>query len=159
MGHRDEGFSLVEVMIAMSIAAIALMGAMTAVHVADRGMRQGLIGTRARAMIESRLEAKRSVRWESLLLDDLNENGVPDVIMRDDGQHGDVSAGDGIFTGTWEEDGVELIWTLTPNRGGLLSDAGLVTVQAIASYQTGNGSAAEIKMAAVRANPAFVGGR
>ncbi len=157
--HEEDGFSMVEVIVAMSIAAIGLIGAMGAIHAADRGMRQGLTGTRARAMVESRLEAKRSARWQSILLDDMNNDGVPDVVMRDDGQSGDATAGDGIFTGTWAQDGVQLLWTLTPNRAGSLSAAGSITVEAVAAYGVGNGSAVKIKMAMVRANPTFVGGR
>jgi hypothetical protein len=104
------------------------------------------------------LEAKRSVRWEALLQDDLDHDGRTDVMMADDGQGGDVSAGDGIYSAQWEHDGVTLKWTVAMDRLGPLSTAGWVTIRAAASYQA-FGGVRVVELGTVRANPTFTGAR
>jgi hypothetical protein len=90
------------------------------------------------------------------LLDDLNHDGVPDLVMRDDGAGGDVLAGDGVYSGSWDQDGVHLIWTVTPSRFGSLSASGHVLIEARAVYAAGEGQR-EIRVGTLRANPVFVG--
>ena len=87
----ERGMSLVEVVVAMAIAGIALMGAMGAVQVSARFAQQGMMKTRALSLAQGRLEAKRSVRWDALLQDDLNHDGAVDVTMHDDGTGGDAA--------------------------------------------------------------------
>jgi len=94
----ERGFSLVEVMVAMSISMIVVMGGMAALQVSSRLTQQGVMKTRAVSLAQGRLEAKRSVRWEALLQDDLDHDGRIDLVMTDDGQGADVSAGDGIYS-------------------------------------------------------------
>ena len=68
----EQGFSLVEVLVAMTLSAVVLMSGMTAVLVSARFAQQGRLAAKALALAQSRVEAKRSVRWEGLLLDDLD---------------------------------------------------------------------------------------
>jgi prepilin-type N-terminal cleavage/methylation domain-containing protein len=119
--RHDKGFSLVEAMVAMSISTIVVMGGMAALQVSARLVQQGTLKTRALALAQGRLEAKRSVRWEALFQDDLDHDGRTDVMMADDGQGADVSAGDGIYSARWERDGVTLKWTVAMDRLGPLS--------------------------------------
>lgn len=155
---RDEGFSLIEVMMAMVISGIALMGTMAAVEMASRHAQQGSLSSSALELAQARLEAKRSVRWQLLLEDDLDHDGVPEVMMKDDGQGLDAMAGDGIYTAMQERDGVTLVWTVEADRPGPLSLVGMVAIRAVASY-TGPGGRKDVRMATLRANPAFVGQR
>jgi hypothetical protein len=115
-----------------------------------------MVATRALAMAESRIEAKRSMRWDRLLLDDLNHDGVPDVVMHDDGTDGDLMAGDGVYSGRWDQDGVRLIWTVRPSRSGPLSVSGHVLIEARAVYGA-DGAQREVRVGTLRANPLFVG--
>jgi len=154
----EKGVSLIEALVAMAIAGIALMGAMGALHISIRQAQQGEMKTRAMALAQGRLEAKRSVRWEALLQDDLNHDGLADVVMNDEGRGKDAAAGDGTYTGTWEQDGVSLDWTVAVDRPGSLSATGFVVIRATATYE-GLGERKSIRMATVRANPAFVGVR
>jgi len=154
----ERGFSLVEVMVAMSISMIVVMGGMAALQVSSRLTQQGVMKTRAVSLAQGRLEAKRSVRWEALLQDDLDHDGRIDLVMTDDGQGADVSAGDGIYSAQWEHDGVTLKWTLAMDRLGPLSTAGFVTIRAAASYQ-GFGGARTVEVGTLRANPTFIGVR
>ncbi|MGA6827160.1 type IV pilus modification PilV family protein [Nitrospira sp. NS4] len=154
----DRGLSLIEVMVAMVIAGIALIGTMGAIQVSSRHAQQGMMKTRALALAQGRLEAKRAVRWNALLQDDLNHDGIVDVTMHDDGEGRDAAAGDGTYTGTWEQDGVSLEWTVALDRPGPLSAAGFAVVRATATYE-GFGERTSVQAATVRANPTFVGVR
>jgi len=155
---HNEGFSLIEVMMAMVISGIALMGAMGAVEMSSRHVQQGSLSSRALELAQARLEAKRSVRWQSLLEDDLNHDGIPEVIMKDDGQGHDTMADDGVYTAMQERDGVTVIWTVEADRPGPLSAVGIVAIRAVASY-VGPGGQKQVRVATLRANPAFVGQR
>jgi len=156
--HAEDGASFAEVLVAMTLTLIGLVGAMGAFQAAERSIRIGTLATRALAMAESRIEAKRSVRWDRLLLDDLNHDGASDLVMHDDGVAGDVLAGDGVYSGSLEHDGVRLIWTVMPSRTGSLSDSGHVLIEARAIYAAGE-SQREVRVGTLRANPLFVGGR
>lgn len=154
----DQGFSLLEVMMAMLISSVALMGAMGALEVAARHARQSDLAARALGLAQDRLEAKRSMTWQALLSDDLDHDGIPDTLMNDDGQGPDRIAGDGIFTALHEQDGVTLVWTVEADRPGPINAAGLVTVRARASFAGAQGLK-EIHLATLRANPMYRGAR
>jgi len=156
--HAERGSSFAEVLVAMALTLIGLAGALSAFQAAERSFRTGTLATRALAMAESRIEAKRSVRWDRLLADDLNHDGVPDIVMRDEGGDGDAVAGDGVYSGRWDKDGVQLIWTVTPSRSGSLSVSGYVLIEARAVYAAGDGQR-EVRVGTLRANPVFLGSR
>ena len=67
---NSAGISLVEVMVAMMIAGIALMGTLGAVEISSRYAQQSVMNSQALELAHGRLEAKRSVRWQLLLEDD-----------------------------------------------------------------------------------------
>ena len=154
--RAENGSGFAEVFVAMALTLIGLVGAMGAFQAAERSLRMSMLATRALAMAESRVEAKRSARWDRLLLDDLNYDGIPDLVMRDDGAVGDVLAGDGVYSGSWDQDGVHLIWTVTPSRSGSLFASGHVLIEARAVYAAAGGQR-EVRVGTLRANPVFVG--
>lgn len=154
--HTESGASFAEVLVAMALTMIGLVGAMGAFQAAERILQTGTLATRALAMAESRIEAKRSVRWDRLLLDDLNHDGIPDLVMRDDGAADDVLAGDGVYSGSWDQDGVHLVWTVTPSRSDSLPASGHVLIEARAIYASGERQR-EVRVGTLRANPVFVG--
>ena len=154
---KNDGFTLIEVMVAMVIAGIALMGTLGAVEVSSRHVQQGSLNSKAIELVQARLEAKRSVRWQSLLEDDLDRNGTPETLMTDDGQGPDIAAGDGIYTASYERDGVTVVWTIEAERPGPLRSAAMVRIRAVASYPGLNGHKREVQVATIRANPKFVG--
>lgn len=156
--RQDRGFSLVEVMMAMVISGVALMGTMGAIEMSSRHIQQGQVSTRALGLAQARLEAKRSVCWQALLQDDLDHDGIAEVTMKDDGQEPDRMAGDGIYTSVHQQDGVTVVWTVELDRPGPLPLASLVVIRATAFYD-GVAGIKEIRLAAFRANPAFVGPR
>jgi prepilin-type N-terminal cleavage/methylation domain-containing protein len=145
-----DGFSLLEVMVAMVITGVALLGTMNAVEVASRHITQGGLSARALALAQARLEAKRSVRWQSLLEDDLDHDGVPEILMTDNGH--------GLYSAMMEQSGVTLVWTVQAEPGGPLSTAALVKIEAVASY-AGSSGRKTLRLATLRANPSYVGSR
>lgn len=157
--ERQSGFSLIEVMMAMIVLAFGILGVMSAFQWSDYGLRQGTIGTRALALAESRLEAKRAAPWHALLADDLDGDGRPDVLMRDDGQVPDKQAGDGLYTARVERDGIVLEWTVLPDRAGPVQAWGSAVITAHARYPAGQGRWHDVTVGTVRANPRYVGTR
>jgi len=155
----SRGLSLVEVMVAMMISGIALMGTLGAVELSSRSAHQSVMSSRAFEFAHGRLEAKRSVRWQFLLEDDLDRDGVADIHMTDDGAGVDVAPGDGIYTAMHERDGIAVVWTIETDRPGPLSATGMVRIRAVASYLGRNKEKREIQMATMRANPNYVGQR
>ncbi len=153
---RDDGFSLIEVMVAMVISVIALAGAIEAVEISMKHIQQGGLASKALGLAQARLEVKRSVRWELLLEDDLDYDGFPETIMKDDGQGPDVMAGDGIYSAMLEREGVTVTWNVEVDHPGPLGSVGMVAIRATAS-SAGMGNQKEVRMATLRANPAYVG--
>jgi len=156
---NNDGFSLIEVMVAMVIAGVALMGTLGAVEVSSRHVQQGGLNSKAIELAQARLEAKRSIRWQSILEDDLDRDGTPETFMADDGQGSDITADDGIYTAMFKRDGVTVVWMIEAERPGPLFSAAVVMIRAAASYPGPNGHKKEVQVATIRANPNFVGER
>ncbi|MEW6543746.1 MAG: choice-of-anchor X domain-containing protein [Nitrospirota bacterium] len=156
-GAGEGGSTLIEVMLAMIILPFAILGVMGMFRWSDHGLQVGANSLRALALAESRLEAKRSVPWDLLLVDDLDSDGVPEVRMRDDGAGADAQAGDGIYTGETEVDGIQIVWTVQPDRVGPIACAGSAVIQARAAYPLGQGRRSELRIGTVRANPRYLG--
>ena len=152
----QRGFSLTEVMVSMVILPIAILGVTSMFQHANAGLQDGGKHAQALAIAEGRLEVKRIVPWETLLIDDLDADGVPELRMMDDGTLDDVAAGDGIFTSGVSQDGVHVTWTVQSIDGGSPTRAGMVLIKARATYQIGVRSRA-IEVGTLRANPLYVG--
>ena len=153
----DEGFSLIEVMVAMVILAFGLLGAMAMFQWADHSLHEGDKGIRAMALAQARVEAKCAAPWSRLLSDDLDGDGRSDFVMRDDGSEGDLIGGDGVFSASFEEGGIRVLWTVQPDRPGPLSQAGSVVIRASASFLLASGQRRELHVGTIRANPSYVG--
>lgn len=157
--RRAEGFSLTEVLVAMTLLSLGLLGALSGFRWAQQGLSDGERATRALALAESRLEAKRAGPWRTILQDDVDGDGLAGRSMRDDGGGDDEQAGDGRYTGSRTEDGIHLVWTIQPDRTGALWQVGSVLIQVEARYQTTGGVWRHIRLGTRRANPNYVGYR
>lgn len=152
------GATISEVMVAMALTSLAVIGAMGAFEAATKHVERDTLAARALSMAESRLEAKRAAPWSRLLIDDLDHDGVAELSMHDDGTDGDRKAGDGIYTAKHEEDGVTVVWTVATPHAGSPSMWGSVVLEARGVYRA-SGDEREVRLATVRANPVFAGGR
>lgn len=151
------GFTLVESMVSLVVLSIGVIGTIGMFEWAEHGLQRGSLATTALAMAESRLEAKRSLPWEQLFWDDLDQDGTLESSMRDDGLQDDVTDGDGIFTGSLTQSNVRLIWTVELNRGSVPAGASLATIEARATFRTIRGQEKEIRLRTIRSSPHYVG--
>jgi prepilin-type N-terminal cleavage/methylation domain-containing protein len=158
-GRGQAGFSLIEVMVAMVVLAFGILGAMGAFQWSDHGLRLGTTGTRALALTESRIEAKRAAPWHALLTDDLDGDGRAEITMQDDGRFPDEQAGDGLYTATVEQEGIVLRWTVQPDRTGPAQAWGSAVITVHARYRAGQGQWREVTVGTLRANPRYLGTR
>jgi prepilin-type N-terminal cleavage/methylation domain-containing protein len=152
------GFGLIEVMFAMVILAFAVLGVLGTFQWADHGVQYGQQATKALALAQSRLEAKRTGPWNRLLVDDLDRDGIPDMVMRDDGHDPDATSGDGIYTASAEISGINLVWTLQTEPRGALIEAGVVVIKVRASYPIARSGRGQFELGSLRANPNYLGG-
>ena len=150
------GATFSEVMVAMALTSVGVMGAMGAFEAANKSLRSDTLAARALAMAESRLEAKRAAPWELLLSDDLDHDGRREVTMHDDGTGGDRVAGDGIYSAMLEQHGVMVVWTIASSHSGSPIDSGAVLIEARGIYRANN-IEHEVRLATLRANPAYAG--
>jgi hypothetical protein len=144
-------------MIAMMILAIAMIGSLSVFEWAEGGMRQGEAAMRALALAESKLEAKRAIRWERLLAEDLDADGQFETLMRDDGLDGDTTAGDGVYTAQTHHGQVKLVWTVQLADPHNLSASAYVVILVRARYRVMRDQWREIEFGTFRANPRYVG--
>jgi hypothetical protein len=155
--HDDvKGATFSEVMVAMALVSVSVMGAMGAFEAADKNLAQDVLAARALSMAESRVEAKRAAPWGQLLAEDLDHDGVPDLTMHDDGTGGDRMAGDGIYSAMLEQHGVTVIWTVAARHSESLVNSGAIVIEARGVYRASGGER-EVRLATLRANPAFAG--
>jgi hypothetical protein len=154
IGDGNSGATFSEVMVAMALVSVGVMGAMGAFEAAGKSLGRDTLAARALSMAESRVEAKRATPWEQLLSDDLDHDGRPDVVMHDDGIAGDRLAGDGVYSAMLEQDGVMVVWTIASPYFGSPVDSGAVLIEARSMYRA-NGREREVRFATLRANPAF----
>jgi hypothetical protein len=155
--HEEaRGATFSEVMVAMALISLGVIGAMGAFEAADHNLGRDALAARALSMAQSRLEAKRAAPWSQLLADDLDHDGVMDVSMHDDGAGGDRLAGDGIYAAMYEEHGVTVVWTVAAAHAGSLITSGAVVIEARGVYRASGGER-EVRLATLRANPVFAG--
>jgi hypothetical protein len=150
------GATFSEVLVAMALTSVGLVATMGAFQAAHHQFGHGVLATRAMELAESKLEAKRAVPWDQLLMDDLDQDGLPESFMHDDGTAGDRVSGDGIYSARCEQKGVMLLWTVAPNHGGNLALSGYVLIEARASYRSRYGDH-ELRVATLRANRVLAG--
>jgi prepilin-type N-terminal cleavage/methylation domain-containing protein len=151
------GFTLVEVMISLVVLSVGLLGGVGTLQWTERSLKQTLKATRALSLAEARLEAKQAGLWEHLLIDDVDHDGVPEILMGDTGLREDVAGGDGVYTADTNLDGIHLVWTVEPNRPGPLRSAGSAWIEVRARYEISQGQWKEIRLRTLRANPNFIG--
>jgi hypothetical protein len=154
--HDDAGATFSEVMVAMALTSVGVIGAMGAFEAAAKTLGRDVLAARALSMAESRIETKRAAPWGQLLADDLDHDGVMDVLMQDDGTGADRIAGDGTFTAMHKEHGVTVVWTIATLHGGSLITSDAVVIEARGVYRASGGDH-EVRVVTLRANPVFAG--
>lgn len=111
----QRGFSLVEVMISLVILAFGMLGTISMFSASEKALSISNRMTMALRLAQEKLESKKAVSFESLLLDDLDGDGVLETRMVDDATAGDEVAGDGAYTGSDNSLGILRRWTVSLN--------------------------------------------
>ncbi len=153
----NEGLTVIETLVASTILALGVMGTVSMFQWAAQGESSGWVQSKALALLESRLEAKRTGGWKELLMDDLDGDGVTELSMLDDGQGWDAKAGDGTYTAETIIDDVQLVWTIALSHPGPLGKVGSVHIEGVARAKTIDGKVKTVRMGFIRTNPRFVG--
>ena len=90
-------------------------------------------------------------------MDDVDQDGIVESVMHDDGLQDDQTNGDGIFTASATQSNIRLVWTVELNRGHEPAGAILATIEARAIFRTMGGQEKEVRVRTIRANPRYVG--
>jgi hypothetical protein len=140
--------SLLEVLLAMVIFAVGLLGVLGMFSLSEEGIESGHKTTLAVGLAQEKMEEKWGATFSRLLWDDLDGDGLPETMMSDDGLHGDEAAGDGTYSNEDEgESGVLRRWSVT--RPPLPSDLTLIEVRT--SWEDKQGRVHAFQLRALRA--------
>ncbi len=156
--HASAGLTLVEVMVASVIAGIGMAGGFAMVQWAEHGRVFGAQGTRALALVTSKLEEMRATPWERLVAEAGSGRGGAVPPLREDGAGADRIAGDGTISAAELVDGMQLVWSIEPSRVGNVNQSGYVFIRAAVRYRLPLGGVREVAVGTIRGNPRFVGG-
>ena len=146
-----KGFSLLETLVAAALLAFSLMGLTVAFAVSVRHLSEGDAATRAYALAQSLIEAKKTCLYADILKDDVDGDGLKETLLRDDGTAPDPVPGDGIYTASRADDGVTRIWTAEPDR----PMAGATRILIETRWLDGEGKEHGLSWLVIRHDPAF----
>ena len=144
----DEGCSLVEAMVALSILSTVLAGTLGLFDITERGIAAGAKSLAMTALVESKMEALRTIPYQSLLLPDRNGDAKSDLVFHE--------MGNGQFQGQQTIDGVLLTSTVVLDHP-TLSRSGAATIKMAAEWDDPRGQHRSIRFGFRRANPVYSG--
>ena len=144
----EEGFSLVEAMVAVVLLSTVLMGVLAMFMQIQTGVSAAEHTLDMAALAETRMETLRHMPYHSLLAPDFDGDGEADVLLVDDGG--------GVFRGRQIINGILLTWTICPDLP-LLANSPAVTVKVTAERVDPRGLRRAIQFGMRRANPGYSG--
>ena len=149
LGGTEQGSSLVEVLVAMSILSIVLTGCVGFFAIADDGLAGGAKSLLMTALAESRIEALRTIPYPAL---------VAPVFTGDSEALTVEAAAGGQFLGRQTIQGILMTYTVTPDNPVLIrSRAATITVAA--DWADPRGRHRMVRFGLRRANPVYSGVR
>ena len=143
----DEGSSLVEALVAMSILSIVLAGCLGLFAVANDGLAAGAKSLVMTALAESRIEALRTIPYPSLGAPVLTEDGEALTVEEMVG---------GQFLGRQTIQGILMTYTVTPDNPVLIRSRA-VTITVAAEWDDPRGKHRTVRFGLRRANPVYSG--
>lgn len=150
LGFRciDQGCSLVEALVAMSILSIVLAGCVGLFHLAEDGIAASAKSLAMTAFVESKIEALRAIPYQSLLAPDLDGDSTADLILE--------GVGDGQFEGQHTIHGIPMRLTVMLDNP-VLSRSGVATIKVTADWRDRKGRHRTVQFGLRRANPVYSG--
>lgn len=142
----QRGFSLVEVMISLVILAFGMLGTISMFSASEKALSTSSRMTMALRLAQEKLESKKAVSFESLLLDDMDGDGILETRMVDDSTAGDEVAGDGIYTGSDISLGIVRRWTVSLNT----PIAGIAKIDVVTSWVEDKGIKRSVTLSTIK---------
>jgi len=144
----EKGCSLVEAMVALSILSTVLAGNLGLFDLTERGIAAGAKSLAMTALVESRMEALRTIPYPSLLSPDPNGDPKADLVFHE--------MGSGQFQGQQTIDGVLLTSTVMLDHP-VLSRSSAATIKMVAEWDDPRGRHRSVRFGLRRANPVYSG--
>ena len=144
----EQGCSLVEAMVALSILSIVLAGSLGSFTLTEEGIAAGAKSMAMTALVENKIEALRAIPYESLLSPDLNGEGKTDMVFQE--------TGSGRFQGQQTVQGVLVTSTVILDHP-MLSRSGAATIKVAAEWNDPRGRHRTVRFGLRRANPVYSG--
>jgi type II secretory pathway component PulJ len=145
---KEKGCSLVEAMVALSILSTILAGSLGLFDITERGIAAGAKSLAMTAVVESRMEAWRTIPYQSLLSHDPTGDAKVDLVFHE--------TGSGQFQGQQVIDGVLLTFTVMLDHP-VLSRSGVATIKLAAEWDDPRGRHQLVRFGFRRANPVYSG--
>ena len=144
----EQGCSLVEAMVALSILSIVLAGSLGSFTLTEEGIAAGAKSMAMTALVENKIEALRAIPYESLLAPDVNGEGKTDMVFQE--------TGSGLFQGQQTVEGVLVTSTVILDHP-MLSRSGAATIKVAAEWNDPRGRHRTVRFGLRRANPVYSG--
>ena len=144
----DQGCSLIEALVAMTILSIVLVGCLGLFALADDGLAAGAKSLAMTALAESKIEALRTTPYQSLLAPPLKEDGKADLIFEE--------MGGGQFRGRQTIQGILMTFTVTPDNPVLIRSRA-TTIKVSTEWDDSRGQHRTVRFGLRRANPVYSG--
>jgi len=144
----EEGCSLVEAMVALSVLSIVLAGSLGSFSLTEEGIAAGAKGMAMTAVVENKIEALRAIPYMSLLSPDLDGEGNTDMVFQE--------TGSGRFEGQQTIQGAVVTSTVILDQP-MLSRSGAATIKVAAQWSDPRGRHRTVGFGLRRANPVYSG--
>ena len=153
----ERGMSMVEPLVAMVVLSFSLLGSVSMFALAQEGLTGGARTLEAVVLAETRLERLRAAAYHTLLTGSLHRDGVVEGRLQDSGNEEDAVAGAGEYSGRQSLNGINVTWTVRPDRPTLASSR-TTTITVTAAWSDQGGRRHMVRLGMRRANPVFGGG-
>ena len=134
-GRGEEGFTLVELLVASAVFAVGMLGVLKMLHMGIVSYRYAKDMATANALLQKQVEMVTQQAFNNVV----NGTAGGSVVFYDNATNGDVTSGDGIFTRQFTQN--SKVFTCTLRRQADTPRAGLETITGTMSWTDMGGAA------------------
>jgi prepilin-type N-terminal cleavage/methylation domain-containing protein len=145
----DQGCTLAEVLVSMSILSIVLTGSFGMFALVEKSTAAAAKSLAMTALVESNIEVLRTIPYQSLIAPDLDGDGKADLVFEEKDA--------GLFLGQQTIQHVLLNYTLILDHPELVRSRA-ATIKVTADWKDPEGRPRTVRFGLRRANPVFSGG-
>ncbi len=148
--NADDGFTLVEVLVAMSILSIVLTGSFGMFAVIEKRTAAAAQTLSVTALVESRIEVLRTIPYQSLAAPDFDGDGRADLVFDEKDP--------GLLSGQQTTPNhILLTYALILDQPQLVLSS-VATIKVTADWEDSEGRPRTVRFGLRRANPVYSGG-